>query len=247
MPITASDLKGYLSANMPENDTATSGGAISTTGKFEITDLAADDALEALSTSAADTMALTLVGRKPTGEIASETKALAGTTVVSFTGLGVIKDFLKAQLASAAAGTITIRRASAGPTVCTLEPGLTKAIRLFYDSTSEATQAVRYEKIFLRNTHATLTLTSATVTLTSDPAGRYKIGLAPTVDDSASVANRKTAPTGVTFVDDNVAQTVPGGQLAAGQAIGVWVQQDLPANDPAHDSTITVQLAGSTI
>lgn len=246
MPITASDLKGYLSANMPENDTATSGGAISTAGKFEATDLAANDTLEALSSNAGDTMNLTLHARNAAGAIVSETKALSGTTAVSFTTLGTVKDFLRGLLASAAAGTVTIRRAGGGATVATLEPGITKVIRLFYDSTSEAAQAIRYEKVFLKNTHATLTLTSAAVKLTSDPAARYKIGLATAVDDTGSVANRKTAPSGVTFVDDNVSQSVPGGQLAAGSAIGVWVQQDLPANDAAHDSTVTLELSGST-
>jgi hypothetical protein len=246
MPITAADLKGFLAANMPENDTGTSGGGISTAGKFEITDLAANDALEALSSNAADTMTLTLTGRNAAGAIVSETKALTGTTVVSFTVLATIKDFLKALLASAAAGTITVRRAGAGATVCTLEPAVTKAIRLFYDSTSESGITLRYEKVYYKNTHGTLTLTSAAIKLTSDPAARYRIGGAPSIDDTGSVANRKTAPGSVTFVDDNVSQSVPTGQIAAGSGIGIWVEQNLPANDPAHDNTLSIELAGST-
>ena len=246
MAIVAADLKGHLSANMPENDTGPSGGAISTAGKFEITDLAANDALEALSSNAADTMTLTLTARNAAGAIVSETKALTGVTAISFTVLGTIKDFLKALLASAAAGTITVRRAAAGPTVCTLEPTVTKAIRLLYDSTSEAGITLRYEKVYYRNTHATLTLTSAAIKLTSDPAARYRIGAAPSIDDSATATNRKTAPASVTFVDDNVSQGVPTGQIAAGSAIGIWVEQNLPANDPAHDNTLSIELAGST-
>lgn len=246
MPIVAADLKGYLSANMPENDTAASGGAISTAGKFEITDLAANDALEALSSSAGDTMNLTLTARNAAGAIVSEAKALTGVTAISFTVLATIKDFLKALLASAAAGTITIRRATAGPTVCTLEPTVTKAIRLLYDSTSEVGITLRYEKIYYRNTHATLTLTSAAIKLTSDPAARYRIGGAATIDDTVSVATRKTAPGGITFVDDNVSQSVATGQIAAASAIGIWVEQNLPANDPAHDNTLSIELAGST-
>ena len=246
MAIVAADLKGFLSANMPENDTGPSGGAISTSGKFEITDLAANDSLEAISSNAADTMNLTLTGRNAAGAIVSETIALTGTTLISFATLGTIKDFMKALLASAAAGTITVRRSGAGATICTLEPTVTKAIRLMYDSTSEIGIALRYEKIYYKNTHATLTLTSAAIKLSSDPAARYRIGAAPSIDDSASVTNRKTAPGSVTFVDDNVSQSVPTGQIAAASAIGIWVEQNLPASDPAHDNTLSIELAGST-
>lgn len=244
MPIAASDLLGHLSANMPENDTGSSGGGISTAGKFEITDIAATDNIEVLS-DGADTRTVTLEGRNSAGAIVSENLTLNGTTPVTSTNQ--YERVLKITLSAAdGARTVTIRRATGDTLITTLPPNYTKAIRLFKDSTSEAAQAVRYEKVFLKNNHGTLTLTSAAVKLTSDPAARYKIGLAIAVDDTGSVTNRKTAPGGITFVDDNVSQGVPGGQLAAGSAIGVWVQQDLPANDPAHKNSVTLELAGST-
>lgn len=244
MPIAASDLLGFLSANMPENDTGTSGGAISTAGKFEITDIAATDTVQVLS-DGADTRTVTVVGRNAAGAIVQENLVLNGTTPV--TGTNSYERILKVTLSAAdGSRTVTVRRTTGGATIVTLGPNLTKAIRLFYDSTSEAVQAIRYEKVFLKNAHATLTLTSAAVKLTSDPAARYKIGLATAVDDSGSVTNRKTAPSGVTFVDDNVSVGVPGGQLAAGSAIGVWVQQDLPSNDPAHKNSVTLELSGSS-
>lgn len=244
MPIVAADLLGFLSVNMPENDAATSGGAISLAGRFEITDIAATDTIEALS-DGADVRNITIVGRLASGAIASETIALNGVTFIVTTNS--YERVLKVTLASAdASRTVTVRRATGDVLICTLGPNITKQIRLFYDSTSEVAQAIRYEKVFMKNNHGTLALTAAAIKLTSDPATRYKIGGDTAVDATVSVATRKTAPGGVTFVDDNVSQSVPSGQLTAGQAIGVWVQQDSPANDPAHKNTLTLELAGST-
>lgn len=247
MPIAATDLKLYGSANHAENDTALQGGAIATAVRLEFTDLAVNDSLEAVSSNVADTMNLTLTGRSASGAIVSETKALSGTTVVSFTVLATVERFLKGVLASAAAGTITIRRAATGPTVATMAPGDTTVRRLFYDSASTSTAKTLYEKSFWKNTHATLQLNSAALKLTADPAAVIRIGAAPSVGDAATIANRVTAPATVTFVDDNVSQTVPGGALAAGSGIGVWAEMALAANNAAIKNTFTTELSGTTV
>ena len=65
--------------------------------------------------------------------------------------------------------------------------------------------------------------------------------------DTATITNRVTAPAGVTFVDDNVAQNVPTNALASAETIGVWWEENLPANDFAHRTTFTSQLSGTTI
>lgn len=148
--------------------------------------------------------------------------------------------------AADAARTVTVRQGSGGPTRATIGPNEVTRTTLFRRSASGAAAITRYEKVFARNNHATLALTSAQVTLTADPDARIRIGLAPAVGDTATVANRTTAPTGVTFVDDNVAQSVPGGSLAAGAAIGVWIEQALPPNDVAHRTTFTLQLSGTS-
>jgi len=246
MPIAASDLKAYQAANMPENDSATVGGAIVTTGLVEFTDVAANDDLEALSDNAGDTMNLTLTGRSAAGAIVSETKALTGVTAAIFSTLGVIERFLKALLASNPAGTITIRRSVGGATVATIPPAKTSVRRLFYDAASEAGSTTRYEKLFMKNEHGTLTLTNAALKLTADPAATIRIGAAPSVDDSATATNRKTAPASVTFVDDSVSQGVPGGSLAAGAAIGVWAEMVRGAGAAAIKNTFTVELSGTT-
>lgn len=246
MPITTSDLKAFGAANHAEDDVSTQGGAIATSKRIEFTDLAAADDLEAVSDNAADVMNLTLTGRDTGGAIVSETAALNGTTPVVFSVLGTIERFMKGILASAAVGTITIRRSPGGATVATLAPGEVEVRRLFFDAASETTQTTRYEKFYMKNDHATLTLTNAEIELTADPATTIRIGAAPSVDDVATVANRKTAPAGVTFVDDAIAQVVPGGQLAAQSAIGVWAEMVRPASGAAIKATFTTQIAGTT-
>lgn len=247
MPILATDLKKYAAASMPENDTANSGGAIDTATVIDVTDLAANDSLEALSTNAADTMSLTVFGRNAAGAIVSETKALTGTAVISFSTLGTIERFMKAALASAAAGTVTIRRSAAGATIIALAPGKTSARRLFYDSASEVAATTRYEKEFFKNEHATLTLNNAAVKLISDPAAAIRIGVAAAVNDSLSVANRKTAPGGIAFVDDGISQSLPGGALAAGSQIGIWIEMQRGAAAAAIKNSYTTELSGTTV
>lgn len=245
MSVAQADLKAYQAANMPEDDVSAAGGAIVTTGLVEFTPMAANDTLEAVSDNAADTMNLTIVGRAAGGAIVSETRALTGTSTVGFV-TNTLERVLKIILASAAAGTVTVRRSSAGPTVVAIPAGKTSVRRLFYDSASEAGSTTRYEKIFLKNENGTDTLNSAAVELTADPSSAIRVGVAAAKDDSGSVANRKTSP-GVTFVDDGVSQSVPGGTLAAGEAIGVWVEMVRGAGAAPVKSTFTVQLSGTTV
>lgn len=244
---TAADLKAFASANMPEDDASASGGAIDTATLIEFTPLAANDSLEMVSDNAGDAGNATLTGRQPSGAIASETAALNGTTVVPFSTLGTIERLMKFVLAAAATGSVTLRRAGGGATVAVLAAGITAVRRMFYDSASEASATTRYEKIFLKNTHATETLNNAAVKLTADPSTSIRIGVAGAKDDTGSVANRKTAPGGVTFVDDNVSQSVPTGALAALEAIGVWVELQRGAGAAAIKDSFTVELSGTSV
>jgi hypothetical protein len=246
MAIAASDLKFYASTSMPENDTAVSGGAIDLNTAVTFTDIAATDTVEALSSAAGDTMNLTITGRNAAGAIVSETKALTGVTFITFSVLGAIERFLKALLASAPTGTITIRRATGDVTIATIPPNKLGVRRLFYDSSSDVADVDRYEKIFARNEHGTLTLNNAALKLTGDPPARYRIGGAPAKGDTANVANRRTLPASVTFVDDNIVQGVPTGILASNESIGIWIHQDLNAGDAAHKAAISVELSGTS-
>jgi hypothetical protein len=55
MSIVATELIVYASANIPDVDTGTNGGAIDTKRRFVFTQMAANDTVEVISTSASDT------------------------------------------------------------------------------------------------------------------------------------------------------------------------------------------------
>lgn len=243
MPILTTDLVNYLAASMPENDTATSGGAIDATGKPDLVQWAANNIAQVVS-DGADTRVVTVTGRNAAGAIVSDAITLNGAVAVS--GVVTFERVLKVVTTSNASRTVLVKEAAGGTTRATFIPLDVTKRALFYDSASGAGILIRYEKLFWRNNHATLTLTNATVTLTTDAAARIRIANATAVDDSGSVANRLTLPGGLTFVDDSVAQAVPGGAVAAASRIGVWIEQNLPANDPATKSTFTTQIAGTT-
>lgn len=124
--------------------------------------------------------------------------------------------------------------------------------RPFFDAAADAPggQAREYyDKVFFRNTHATLALTSAVVRELSDPSGLITFGLAATLNDTGTNGagnNRRVAPTGVTF--DNLDKAVPNaGSLSPGAAIGVWLKLSLAAGAAAQKTTYQLRLEGNTI
>jgi hypothetical protein len=245
MSIAASDLLIFQAANHAQDDAATQGGAIATAGKVEFTQLTAN-VTPAMISDGADTRNCTITGRDATGAIVSETKALNGAVEVVFAT--TFERMLKIVLASGdASRTVLVKQGSGGATRATLGPNITSQRALFYDSSSAAGIVIRYEKFFFKQNHGTLTLNNAAVTLTADPAARIRVGCAPSKGDSATATNRITAPASVTFVDDSVAQGVPTGALAAGETIGVWAEENLPASDAANRTTFTAQLSGTTV
>ncbi len=84
MSVYASELNFYGSADMPEADGATVGGAVDFSKKVTFYDLTATGALDYFSSSASDTATkITLSGRDGTGVIQNETVTLNGTTQVA--------------------------------------------------------------------------------------------------------------------------------------------------------------------
>ncbi len=245
MPIAASDLLLFGAASRPEDDTSTGGGAVDLLSRPEFTDFAAN-AVAAVISDGAATRTVTVSGRLATGVRDTEVLTLNGATEV--VGAKTWERILKV-VASATSGTriISLKQGSGGTVRATIPLNETTAYRMFIDSASATGIVIRYEKGFWRNNHATLSLLSAQVTLTADPAARVRIGLAGSVGDSVTITNRTTAPASITFSDDNVALGVPGTNLAAVTNIGMWVELNLPANDPAQKNTFTTKLAGSTV
>lgn len=245
MPIAATDLVKYGSASRPSDDVSTTGGAIDTTDRPDITQLTANAVIAVIS-DGADTRTVTVQGRNAAGAIISDVITLNGA--VEAVGVLTFERILTITLsASSGTRTVTVRQGAGGATRATIGLNETTRTSLFRQSASEAGITLRYEKTFWRNNHATLTLNSAQVRLTADPDARIRLGLATTINDTATVANRKAAPAGVTFVDDNVFQTVPGGVLTAGDRIGVWWELNLPANDAAHRTSATDELSGTSV
>lgn len=249
MPILASELVIYNSANMPESDAGASGGAIDALRRPDFTQLAADDDIEALSDNAGDTMNLTIEGRDPAGNLVSETAALTGTTAVIFSTLGVIERVLDAELASAPAGNITVRRSVAGPTVRIIPAG-ERGFSMFARKTSSdpGSQVDYYFKVFVKNTNGTLALQNTTFKQNADPDARITHLPAATVDDTATSTNRITAPGAADTLDPDIFDDNDKvvGSLAAGSAWGCWLHVLLPAADSPHRTTYTLEVTGQS-
>lgn len=252
MPIAQADLVLFASANMPDTDAGAAGGAIDLLRRVDFTQLAANDDIEAVSTNAGDTMNITVEGRDATGAVVSETVALTGTTAVILSTMGVIERVLSAELASAPAGTVTVRRSVAGATVRDIPVGERGFMAMFRKAASLPSAAEDYySKCFWRNSHGTLSLLNAQVKQNADPSTVITHLLAASVNDSATSTNRLTAPGAADTQDpdtfDDTDKSVPGTDLAATDAIGVWFELALTAAHAPLRTTYTSELSGESV
>ena len=242
--IVASDLVAYAAASMPDDDVSTSGGAIDTLRRVDFTQLAANDTVRMVSTSAGDTTQTgTVTGRKADGSLASETLSLNGTTVVTFAN--TYERVLKFELSATAAGTVTVARTTGPTTIRVIPIGERGFMAMFRKLASDPSSAKDfYTKFFWKNTNGTLALTSSFVKENSDPVNKVTHALAAALDDSGSVANRTTSP-GLTF--DNTDKNVPNSQnLSSGSAIGVWLDLHLTGGDTPQRFAYTSEIDGQT-
>ena len=84
MSVLPSDLVFYGSANMPDVDAATTGGALNTAILINFNDITPTGTLDYVSSSASDTAAVcTISGRDATGVIQTEAKTLTGATPIA--------------------------------------------------------------------------------------------------------------------------------------------------------------------
>jgi len=262
MAVANSDLKFYLSANRPETDAATSGGARDANMQglqAASADIGgAGDTINVDSTNAGDTQNVSIAGYGAGGAWLTETLALTGTTDVDSANTYLY--VCKIELASDAIGTITVTQTSTPANVIHVIPiGERGAARLFLKAAANAAGGATkyfYEKVFVGNGHASDGVVNATVALTvnteSEIAGACeKAATVQVTDGTESVANRLTAPTGggsytfgdmVTPVD---AGNAGDGNLIAAEYQGVWLKLTLAAgNAPVQASAFTLQLAG---
>src|SRR5215471_3311375 len=102
MSVLPSDIVVYGSANMPESDGATTGGAIDFTRRVAFYDIAPTGSVDVISSSTSDTATkISYYGRDPTGVIQSQTLTLNGQTWV--TGTQPLERLLYAALSGATA------------------------------------------------------------------------------------------------------------------------------------------------
>jgi hypothetical protein len=248
MAITAADIVAWGSAVMPIDDTVLNiGGAIDLTKKIIFNRVGAAAAMEALSSNGGDnTQTLNADFLTPAGVLDSEVHNLNGLAVVNYVKQeGVM---LRLTKNADSAGIVTFRKAGAGATIATLEAAVRiVTVPFFNENSDSSTQKTYYDKIFIKNQHGSLSLTSAAVVLQADTQGVISFALDPALNGNSSNGagnNRQVAPAGYVF---NTAQkAIPGNTFTFGSAIGVWLKCLLPIGKTAFDTTFTIRVVGDT-
>lgn len=248
MSLSASDIVYHGSANHQETDSGTQGGAIDTSVKVTFTDISATGTVEVLSSAGGDTtQTATVYGRLASGVIDSEALSLNGTTPVA--GSKSFERILKVVINAAHTGTITVRKASDDVTIMTLETGVLTCRRLFYNAEAEASGGSSkdyYEKIFAKNVNGVNALLNAVIKEQADPGANITFDLEDAVNDTNTSTNRLSAPSGMLGSFTGSDKNVPGTNLAAGDAIGIWLKLTLAAGATPAKNTYTVRASGST-
>jgi len=254
MSVSASDLVIYGAANIAETDGVTQGGAIDTTVRYvfdsaSLVNTTGPDTVDVVSDNAGDTgITVTITGRNAAGDIVTDEYTLAG--VAEQTGDTTFTSLMKIVLSGAAAGTVNVHEHSGSVTIVDIETGVTEVRVPFYNVAADAAGGSSrdfYEKIFFKNNNGTNDLLSAAVSEQADPSTYITFDLEDAQDDNNSVATRlNTPPSGMLGSFDSNSKNVPGTDLAAGSAIGVWLKLTLAAGTSASTTTYTIRLEGST-
>lgn len=228
------------------------GGAIDLTTRVILAQITGTDTVQILS-DGADVRTATIVGRLASGILAAEVLTLNGVTPV--TSANTYERIQSVTLSATSVTRVFTLRRTTGAVLIVNIGGVApadateiRATMMFRNSTIPLSGTTeRYEKLFWKNANAAaIALTSAIVSQGADPLSRIRHGLAAAVNDSLTVANRITAPAGVSFADTAI--TVPGGgNIAAGSQIGVWLNESLPSGDSPFKNTYTSQLDGNTV
>lgn len=253
MSVTANDLVLVGCQYHAEDDSSQQGGSIDK-GKllsFSNQDIQSPDEIEAIA-SVAITATITIYGKSAVGASISETLTFSSEAGPKTTALE-FERVTKVVVASGsipASATVTIRRESDDAEILTLygssvSPSGTEVSevrKMFLGATIPATGSnTYYEKAYYLNAHDTDTLGLSEVSEFADPAGRFTFAIEATADGSSVIANRLTAPSGLTF--DNAAKSF--GNLNAGEAIPVWVRLVLPSTESPQKTSFTKRLSGS--
>lgn len=253
MSVQSSDIVVYGAANIAEDNSSAQGGAIDTSVRYVFDDSTLantlNDTVDVVSNASGDTsQTVTVYGRDASGSIVSEAFSLNGTN--EQLGATTFERILKIVVDAVHTGTITVRDNGTDTTIADIESGVLEIRRPFYDVAADVSGGSSrdfYEKVFVKNNNGTNALLSAEVKENADPSGNITFDLEDAQDDNNSTASRlNTAPAGMNGSFDNDDKSVPGTDLAAGSAIGVWLKLTLAAGASASKSTWTMQVTGNT-
>lgn len=148
--------------------------------------------------------------------------------------------------------------ASLGGAISTAGGGLitTDTLNNVWDDVSGAESSsgdTEYRAIFVKNNHGSLTLTGAKIWISSNTTSAddtIEIALAGEGINNTieTVANESTAPTGETFsAPTTFAGGLSLGNLAAGQAHGIWIKRIVSAAAAAANANpYTLSVQGET-
>lgn len=253
MSVASTDIKIYGAANIAETNGVTQGGAIDTSVRYVFNDatlITNNDTFNVVSSDGGDTtQTVTITGRNAGGSIVTEDFALNGATPV--TGATTFAKIMKIVCDAAHTGTITVTENSGSQTLLTMESGVLEVRIPFYNVAADVgggSSRDFYEKVFIKNTNGTDSLLGMTVSEQADPSSNITFDLEDAIDDTNSTASRlNTAPTGMLGSFDSSSKSLPGTDLAAGEAIGVWLKLTLAAGAAAADSTYTLRTSGTTV
>lgn len=249
MAVNTGDLVTYCSANMPESDAVTSGGAINSAVKATFVDIQSNGNIKVSSTAGGDTsQTVTTYGRNSSGVIISESLNLNGTNLI--TGSANFSRIMKCAVSASHAGTINVNRVSDNLNLISMESGVTGIRRLFYNATAEAAGGntkVFYEQVYLKNNNTGSALLNGTISELADTSNFVGFGLASGFNTSISITGRAgVGPTGVSAFD-NTAKNMPGsGNLLPNENLAIWLQLSVPAGTAPNTGSWTFQVNGAT-
>lgn len=143
--------------------------------------------------------------------------------------------------------------ASLGGVISTTEIVDNTVNNLFALATATESDAgsTKYRGFFVKNSHATLTLTSPKIYISSNTPSAttaVTVGLAAeTGSPMDTIADEDTAPTAISFVTAvDFANGLSLGDLAPGEVKGVWVKWVIDAATVATNDEITFTVKGET-
>lgn len=111
--------------------------------------------------------------------------------------------------------------------------------------------STKYRAIFIKNTHATLTLTDPKVYIDTNTPSADTVVYIALADETGSpietIVNENTAPDGPVFsLADGFANGLSLGSLAPGETKGVWIKWVLGEDTVAVADSVTIGVKGET-